>query len=54
MICGGEMLRAATLSGFAEAHGVDPFIAVLAAIAVLLGAGTAAFALLPAPPRTRH
>ncbi len=40
------------VASMAKAHGVDPFIAVLATIAALLAAGTVAFAWLPAPPRT--
>jgi predicted MFS family arabinose efflux permease len=39
------------VASIAKAHGVDPFIAVLATIAVLLAAGTLAFALLPGPPK---
>ena len=35
----------------APAHGVEPFTAVLATIAALLGAGALAYTLLPGPPR---
>lgn len=39
------------VASVASAHGVDPFMAVLGAIAALLVAGTLAFALLPVPKR---
>ncbi len=40
------------VASIASAHGADPFVAVLGAIALLLGAGAAAFAWLPRPPGT--
>ncbi|MDM0044593.1 MFS transporter [Variovorax dokdonensis] len=39
------------VASLAKAHGLDPFVAVLLTIAGLLGAGAAAFAWLPRPPR---
>ena len=39
------------VASMASAHGIDPFAAVLATIAVLLSAGAAGFAWLPRPPR---
>jgi len=39
------------VASVASAHGLDPFTAVLATIAVLLSAGAASFAWLPKPPR---
>lgn len=39
------------VASLASAHGIDPFAAVLATIAVLLSAGAAGFAWLPRPPR---
>ncbi|MEO6030467.1 MAG: MFS transporter [Burkholderiaceae bacterium] len=39
------------VASMANAHGVDPFMAVLGTIAALLVAGTLAFALLPVPKR---
>jgi len=39
------------VASLASAHGIDPFAAVLATIAVLLSVGAAGFAWLPRPPR---